>query len=177
MLRLSVFLITLIILAGCSKRDRLGDFIEEHHPEKSFFLYPSTLRMVNLKKNPDFNEMISNLERGRYFSFPNDPQNNENIRLLEKELLEDGYEEVIEIKNKEINAKVLLLDKKKPILFASIINEEMINLLEIEGMINPLKIPDLMENFDDEEFLNLFEITNFDQKNPQREHTEHQEPQ
>ena len=170
-------LITLVILAGCSKKDRLGDFTEAHHAEKSLFLYPSTLRMLNLENNEDFNEMIKDLEKGRYFSYPFNEDTSKKIKELEKQLLSDGYEELLEIKNKDLSAHVYLLDQKTPLIFASVTNENMISLVEIEGMINPVKIPGLLENFNNEEFLNILNINQPTKNDPHFEHSENKQPE
>ncbi len=177
MTRFCFIILSLILLAGCSEKDRLKEFTEKHHPEQSFFFYPSTLRMVNLKNNQDFNDMIREMEKGKYFSYPIDDQISSELKTLERELIENDYEEILEIKNKEINARVFLLEKKTPVLIAFIRNSETISVLELEGMINPVKIPKLMENFNDEEFLNIFNIGNRQQNNPHIGHTENQQPQ
>ena len=177
MSRILIIILTLIVLAGCSERNRLKDFTEKHRPEQSFVFYPSTLRMVNLENNQDFNDMIQDIEKGKYFSYPVSDEISSELKTLEKELTENGYEEILELKNKEISARVFLLEKKTPILTAFIRNNETINILELEGMINPVKIPKLMENFNDEEFLNILNIGNQHQNNPHIEHTEDQQPQ
>ncbi len=174
--------ITIFILAGCAPKDRLGDFLEEHKTRDSYFLYPSTLRMVNLENNQEFNDMIKDLERGRYTTYPKSDAFKTQIRELQKALINDGYEEVLEIKNKEIQARVLLMERKTPILFATIYDKENVHLLEIKGLINPVKIPDLMQSFNDEQFLNIFKLgnrgnQNHNHNNPHSEHTENQQPQ
>ncbi|MCB0688933.1 MAG: hypothetical protein KDC53_20485, partial [Saprospiraceae bacterium] len=61
--------IFLILLVSCNKYSRLepsailSELSEKEKVARSYFFYPSIMRMVNLQDNPSFNEMIKKVEK------------------------------------------------------------------------------------------------------------------
>jgi len=178
-MRILILVTVIASLVSCKKKDSITRFSEEHQMEKALYIYPSTLRMVNLKQNPDYNEFIEGLEKARYFSLKNNGENEKLIEELKADLLDEGYEEAITFRDKNNNAVVYVQDKKTPHVAAVIEMPEHYNVIDMVGMVNIAKIPALLESFNDKEFLNVIDITEKDKERKQHrveQHTEDQQP-
>jgi hypothetical protein len=60
----SVFLLLPMMLSA--QNHILTEFVELHKPGLTLHFYPSTLRMVNLERNPQFDEMIRHVKKARF---------------------------------------------------------------------------------------------------------------
>ncbi|GEM_PF-3246153 len=172
-----IILLFALLIFGCDTRDSITRFSEDNHMDREYYVYPSTLRMINLEQNEDFNELIEDLVKGRYFSIEKKAESKELIDGLRADLVEEGFEEVMTFHNSKADAGVYILDARAPRIAAIIELENEYNVIDVEGMLNVTKIPQLLENFDDEKFLNIIDITQRD-KNKHRveQHTQNKQP-
>lgn len=155
----------LILAAGCTKQNAVSDFVQDRDMARSLYFYPSTLRMINIDRNPEYDEMIEGIKLARYFILDSAQVLNADIPNLITELTNDGFEEVMYIKNKDTNIQVMALEKETPEFVILSKSDEEITLLEVVGMINVAKIPKLSQTFTTNGFL---DVLNLDGKNNNR---------
>ena len=154
---LSLFL-TIFSLSSYAQNSAVTDFKENHEIALSLYFYPSTLRMVNIEQNPEFNEMIRQVKKARFFKIDSGAVSKDDLKNLVVELTEDGFEEVMFVKNKNMDIKVWGLETKNPELVIISKSDEELMLLEINGMINIAKIPKLAETFNQNSFLDILKL-------------------
>ena len=154
---LSLFL-TIFSLSSYAQNSAVTDFKENHETALSLYFYPSTLRMVNIEQNPEFNEMIRQVKKARFFRMDSGTVSKDDLNNLVSELTEDGFEEVMFVKNKNMDLKVWGLETKNPELIIISKSDEELMLLEINGMINIAKIPKLAETFNQNSFLDILKL-------------------
>ena len=154
---LSLFL-TIFSLSSYAQNSAVTDFKENHETALSLYFYPSTLRMVNIEQNPEFNEMIRQVKKARFFRMDSGTVSKDDLNNLVSELTEDGFEEVMFVKNKNMDLKVWGLETKNPELVIISKSDEELMLLEINGMINIAKIPKLAETFNQNSFLDILKL-------------------
>ena len=154
---LSLFL-TIFSLSSYAQNSAVTDFKENHEIALSLYFYPSTLRMVNIEQNPEFNEMIRQVKKARFFKIDSGAVSKDDLKNLVVKLTEDGFEEVMFVKNKNMDIKVWGLETKNPELVIISKSDEELMLLEINGMINIAKIPKLAETFNQNSFLDILKL-------------------
>ena len=157
-----LFFLIFFPLACFAQNSVVTDFKENHATALSLYFYPSTLRMINVERNHEFDEMIREIKKARFFKMDSGSVSQNDLISLSEKLMNEGFEEVMFLKNKDLNVRVWGIDKRNPeFVIISRSNEELM-LLEISGMINIAKIPKLAENFNENAFL---DILNFNRKN------------
>ena len=155
--RLLIFCL-LLFATSCTKRNAVSEFVEDRDMALSLYFYPSTLRMINIERNPEYDAMIRNVEKARFFKLDSGQVVNVDISKLIAALNNDGFEEVMYVKNKESDIRVLALETEIPEFVILSKSDEEMMLLEITGMINIAKIPKLMQTFNQNGFLDVLSL-------------------
>lgn len=155
------FLILFIFLSfTCiAQSSVVTDFKENHETALSLYFYPSTLRMINIERNTEFDEMISEIKKARFFKMDSGVVSKDDLSRLEKDLTKEGFEEVMFMKNKDMDLRVWGLGRRNPELVILLKSGEELMLLEINGMINIAKIPKLTQTFNQKGFIDILNLT------------------
>lgn len=153
---LFIFLIQSFI--GFTQNSVVTDFKENHATALSLYFYPSTLRMVNLERNEEFDEMIRNVKKARFFRMDSGAVTKTDLQKLSAKLTEDGFEEIMFLKNKEMDLRVWGIEKRIPETIIISKDGHEVMLLEVNGMINIAKIPKIMESFNENAFLDVLNL-------------------
>ncbi len=155
------FLILIIFLSfACNAQNSIvTDFKENHDMALSLYFYPSTLRMINMERNREYDEMIQEIKSIRFFKLDSGTVSKVDLNRFKVDLRSEGFEEVMTIKNTDIDLQVWGLEKRTPELVIVSKSENEIMLLEIIGMINITKIPKLTQTFNQKGFLDIFKLT------------------
>lgn len=148
----------LILAAGCTKQNAVSDFVQDRDMALSLYFYPSTLRMINIDRNVEYDEMIEGIKLARYFMLDSAQVLNADIPMLITELTNDGFEEVMYIKNKDTDIQVMALEKETPEFVILSKSDEEITVLEVVGLINVAKLPKLTQTFSEDGFLDVFNL-------------------
>jgi len=145
-------------LISLAQNSVVTDFKESHSTALSLYFYPSTLRMVNLERNEEFDEMIREVKKARFFKMDSAAVSNDDLKQLSSELTEDGFEEIMFLKNREMDIRVWGLEKRIPETIIISKSGYEVMLLEVNGMINVAKIPKIMESFSENSFLDVLNL-------------------
>jgi hypothetical protein len=151
----------MIGMLSCNNTDSITRFSEENKMDKQYYVYPSTLRMVNLEENEEFYELIEDFKKGQFFSISNTPENSELVSELKATMVDEGFEEAMIYKSRDRDVTVFLLEKKIPKIAAIIKRDSTFNIVQVEGLINVAKIPALLEYFDKAEYLDVLDVINY----------------
>jgi len=141
------------------------EFKDNHDTSLALYFYPSTLRMVNLQHNQEYDEMIREIKKARFFKLDSGAVTPTDIASLSETLIKSGYEELMVMKSKGNDITVLGLEKRSPEVVVISKNGDECMLLEVTGMINIAKIPKLIDTFSSDGFL---DVLNLNQKKNDR---------
>jgi hypothetical protein len=132
-------------------------------PILSFCFYPSTIRMINLKNDPEFNEMVRDIENIRLYRYGEKGLSTEKIRSAMRHLMDKGFEDVLLISGNQQNTHLMAHNdyKGRPVIFGYIKRPEDSYLIEIAGLFNIAQLPDLMARFQESDFINVLELPTF----------------
>lgn len=159
-MKYKLFILFIILSYSCfSQSSVITDFKENHELALSLYFYPSTLRMINIDRNVEYDEMIRDIKKARFFKMDSGAVSKTELNKLIAELVKEGFEEVMFVKNKGNDVRVWGKEKRIPELIIISKSDEELMLLEINGMINIAKIPKLTQTFNRDGFLDVLNLT------------------
>ncbi|MEL6562036.1 MAG: DUF4252 domain-containing protein [Bacteroidota bacterium] len=119
-------------------------------------LYPSTLRMINISQNQDYNELVSDIDKILIYVLSPEFLEATDVHGFLKTYRDMGYEEYASVKSSTQNLVILGEGSEKVIGLLG--GENMGNslLFYMKGQINWQKIPALMETLKSNEVVDIF---------------------
>jgi hypothetical protein len=172
-MRALLMLIIITVMPGCNRTDSITRFGEEHKMDRQYYVYPSTLRMANLKQDEEFYKLIGDFEKGEFYSLSNTPENSDLVNQLKNDMIKEGFEEAMMYNARDRDVTVYVRERKVPKIAAILETDSTYNIIQIEGLINITKIPKLIKYFDKADYLNVLEII----QTPQKEHNVEHHPE
>ncbi len=152
------FLFISVFLVVSAQEDKFKDFAEEHS-DRAFCFYPSTIRMLNVGNNPEFNNMVSDIEKILVYKL-------DSISIADKlysSMLDDfrslGYEEFISVNGGGMETR-LLGNLQNPVnqYIGVFINDDISLTFYMKGDISLEKIPNLISSFNNDDFINIMDL-------------------
>lgn len=157
-----LFLVFLCVAAftftAYSQSKTIGNLVKADVHDTQLYFYPSTLRMLNISKDPAFYALVENVKHLRILTFASDslvgPGGNEIVKALEGE----GFEEAMSMRSQGANVRIYSKSPSEKMegLVAFVAQEDQNFVLELEGEVNPLKLYDLLQNGLDMPVLNSY---------------------
>jgi len=141
---------------GLAQSRTVDRFVEAHRPSQKFFLYPSTLRMVNLERNPDFYALVREVDKLRVLLYDKNENgfSRQTIRTLSQEVEAEEYEELMTFQTKEQRVHLYSLgeDDTPEGVVGLVETDDTIILTDLEGFVNLPALLNLFQgdfNFED----------------------------
>lgn len=156
-------LISLVLLLGFiapvfSQEQPLKDFAEDRKDRK-FCFYPSTLRMVNLTNNPDFDELISGIDKLLIYNLDSASRADKAYKQIISTYQELDFEEYASAYGGELNFYIYGKDIRKGTEYIGIIRQEdLLTAFYMRGTIAMNKLPQLMQSMGEGDFINPFDF-------------------
>lgn len=136
----------------------LKDYAEDRR-ERKFCLYPSTLRMINISQNEDYNKMIGGVEKLLIYKLDSTARADKSYKDLLTTYQDLGYDEYIAMYGGGTTMYLFGNEKSKTGEFIGVFGEEDMALaIYLRGNIAWGKIPELMNSFKDGDILNLLDL-------------------
>ncbi|MEM9340605.1 MAG: DUF4252 domain-containing protein [Bacteroidota bacterium] len=128
----------------------IKDFAESRRDVK-YCLYPSTLRMINIQKDPSFYELVNDIEKLLIYKLDSATTTSKEYLDWTNQYAKNGFEEYISI-NGVMN--LMVYGKEEEYVGFSGANGSVIAFY-LRGNIGLQKIPELMQNFEAGNILSL----------------------
>jgi len=155
---ISLLFFILLATPALAQEKPLKDYAEDRR-ERKFCLYPSTLRMINLKQDENFNEMVSSIEKLLIYRLDSAARADRSYVDMLKAYREQGYEEYISAYGGGTNMYLYGNENRNPSEFVGIFGDRDMTLaIYIRGMINWGKIPEFIDTIRDDEMLQFFDL-------------------
>lgn len=147
-------LLILITLSCFGQESIIKDFSEPRRPTNwmnPICLYPSTLRMINISGNSDFNELVNDIDKILIYTLDSATTVSDDYSSWIKEYEEIGFEEYVSLYGKQV-MKIFGKD------------EEYVGLMKAEGRLLTFylkgdipfhKIPTLINSFKEDDLLGI----------------------
>lgn len=122
-------------LSAFAQSKTVGQFMKKHEPSASFYLYPSTLRMINRDNNPDYQQLVRHIEKVSFLTFEkgSQPISKTKVRELQQALAGEQYEELMSFRDAG-NQVYIYAKGDEPEAYVSLVdNEEALMLFDMLG--------------------------------------------
>ncbi|WP_258101989.1 DUF4252 domain-containing protein [Marinoscillum pacificum] len=131
----------------------------EHKRDKKYCFYPSTLRMVNLKQNQDYNALVNGVDKLLIYTLDSATRADKSYRLLTDSYLAEGFDEYATIFGGSMNLSILGKEGKTQQYVGYFDQDgEVVVAFYLKGDIPWQKIPTLLQNMNDMDMLDLFDF-------------------
>ena len=155
---ISLLLILGYYLPGFSQEQPLKDFAE-NRKEMKFCFYPSTLRMINLTHNPDFDEMVSGIDKLLVYTLDSAARANHNYRQIVDKYKGLGFEELASATGGGLDLYIYGKDRRKENEFVGIIKQnDKLTAFYMRGEIDFAKIPRIIQTVKSGDVINPFDF-------------------
>lgn len=146
--------LALLIIPSMAQESIIKDFAEPRRPTRwmnPICLYPSTLRMVNIAQDPNFNEMVNDIEKVLIYTLDSATAVNKSYKDLLKTYEVEGFEEYFAMYGKQ---EMRIVGKKEEYVGIVAADGKAIAFY-IRGDIPFSKIPTLLQSFQGSDVLPL----------------------
>jgi hypothetical protein len=156
-------IVFLIILLGLfrpvsGQEQPLKDYADAHK-ESKFCFYPSTLRMINIAQNPDYNDLVNGIEKLLVYSLDSSAKADQSYKDIINSYREIGFEEYAAMYGGKTNFFLYGKENKDENQFVGVMkSEDEVYAFYMRGQIGWQKIPALMQNFQSEDVMNIFDL-------------------
>ncbi|MEE4259045.1 MAG: DUF4252 domain-containing protein [Bacteroidales bacterium] len=162
-MRSTTILISLVILLGLSweikaQEQPLKDFAEDRKDRK-FCFYPSTLRMVNLANNPDFDDLVNGIEKLLIYNLDSTARADKSYKEIITTYQELDFEEYASAYGGGLNFYVYGKENKKETEYIGVVKQDdLLTTFYMRGQIAMNKIPRLIQSMSEGDFINPFDF-------------------
>lgn len=130
----------------------------EHKRERKYAFYPSTLRMINLSQNPDYNEMISGIDKILIYTLDSATRADRSYLEIATAYSELGFDEYATAYGGDMTLSILGKEGGENEFVGFLGLEESVVVFYLRGTIGWQKIPALLNTMKEEDMINLFEL-------------------
>ncbi|MEQ8470880.1 MAG: DUF4252 domain-containing protein [Marinoscillum sp.] len=158
---ISIILWGLIIQPLSAQESILKEEIESKR-DKKFALYPSTLRMVNLQQNEDYNQLVSGVEKLLIYTLDSATQANKSYTSISAKYLEAGFDEYASIFGGDMTLSILGKTSRNSDEYVGYFAQKNgVFAFYLKGQIPWQKIPTLINNIQDLDVINFFDVKTY----------------
>lgn len=154
---MAILLLGLSIQPLLAQEEIIKGLIEQKRDRKYAF-YPSTLRMVNIGQNEDYNEMVSGVEKLLIYTLDSATQADKSYRAIADAYLNEGFEEYAMAFGGELSMAILGKESGTSSQYAGYFaQDELAVAFYLRGNIAWQKIPTLLSTMRKDDFFNLLD--------------------
>ena len=155
---LKIFIIILGLIQPLLAQESIfKDYVEEHNT-RSYCLYPSTLRMINLQENEAFDQMASSFEKFLIYELDSISVSNRSFNSMLTSFKAEGFEEYLTIIGAGNYTTVLGQEKRVNEMVGVFGIENQMFAFFLRGNIAWQKIPGLVNTLSKNDLFNVFDM-------------------
>lgn len=129
------------------------------HKDRKFCFYPSTLRMLNTAKNPDYYELVNGIEKMLVYTLDSAAKAGQSYKSLITSYKEIGFEEYVTMAGGKTNFILYGKENKSVNQYVGVMkSEDAMYAFYLRGRIGWQKIPALMQSFQSDDMINIFKL-------------------
>jgi len=129
------------------------------HKERKYCFYPSTLRMINIAQNPDYNDLVNGIEKLLVYSLDSAAKAENNYKEIITAYREIGFEEYAAMYGGKTNFFLYGKENKDENQFMGVMKvDDAVYAFYMRGRIGWQKIPELMQSFQSDDVINIFDL-------------------
>lgn len=155
MQKVALLIFCLLGFSACQEANFMDEFKSTYEPRFSIAMYPSTIRMINLQENPQFDQTFQQIEKLGIYMYNEWYEVDDLTMAFRAGVRQEGYEELFSVNSKDLKiAAYENHDSRNPNILAYSVSDSSFTLYDLHGMVDIAKLPDLMNSFSEEDFIN-----------------------
>jgi len=156
---LIVFLLLGGLFPSLRAQETLFKEFADAHKDRKFCFYPSTLRMINIAQNPDYNDLVNGIEKLLVYTLDSAASANNNYKEIINSYQEIGFEEYAVMYGGKTNFFLYGKENKDENQFVGVMKaDDAVYAFYMHGKIGWQKIPDLIQSFQSDDVINIFDL-------------------
>ena len=147
-----------IFLSVNAQEDRFKEFAEQHN-DRAFCFYPSTIRMLNIGDNPEFNNMVSGIEKLIVYKLDSISISDSLYNVMLDDFDSMDYDELLSIGGGGYSTLVLGSPEGIESQFVGVVISDNISVVFfMKGDISWEEIPKMISSFNSDDFINILDL-------------------
>lgn len=132
---MTTFTLLLFCFAANAQSKTITQFLEKHEPSASLYFYPSTLRMINLEKNPDYQRLVRNIEKLSFLTFEKKSADvgKSDFQALKEQLASEKFEELFSMNDQDNHIYVYAKGDDPEAYISVVDNQNSLMLFDMQG--------------------------------------------
>jgi hypothetical protein len=154
-----IFCLLVWILPSLKAQEAPFKDYADKHKDRKFCFYPSTLRMINIAKNPDYYELVNRIEKLLVYTLDSAANAGQSYKGLITSYKKIGFEEYVTMAGGKTNFILYGKENKDENQFVGVMkSEDAMYAFYLRGRIGWQKIPALMQSFQTDDMINIFDL-------------------
>lgn len=129
------------------------------HKERKFCFYASTLRMINISRNPDYYELVNGVEKLLVYTLDSSAKASQSYKGLITSYKKIGFDEYVTMAGGKATFILYGKENKDENQFVGVMkSEDAMYAFYLRGQVGWQKIPALMQSFQADDMINIFDL-------------------
>jgi len=144
----ALLVVLVVIFQANAQVGRIKELKEEDKASLSLYFYPSTIRMLNIDKDPAFYDMVKDIKSLRVMTVDTSKLEKKEFRKIKTGIIEENYEELASMRSGKSNITLLAKYDGDDMLgmIALVTQEASFMFLVMDGSIDPQKAMNMVQN-------------------------------
>jgi len=156
-----LFLVGLLVPAKAQEKP-LKDYADSRK-ERKFCFYPSTLRMINISHNPDFDKMVNGIAKLLVYNLDSTARAEKSYKKVLDSYRDMGYEELASMTGGKSQVYLLGKEEKHENEFVGFFETtDNISAFYLRGRVDFSTLPRLINAVKKDDFINIFDFNTSD---------------
>jgi len=157
--KLYITLIFLTVFLSVNAQENSFKEFAEQHNDRAFCFYPSTIRMLNIGDNPEFNNMVSGIEKLLVYNLDSISIADRLYDVMLDDFSSMNYNELVSIAGGGYETLVLGSPQDIESQFVGVVVLDNISVVfYMRGDINWEEIPKMISSFNNDDFINVLDL-------------------
>lgn len=157
--RFLLILFSLTVFLSVQGQESLFKEFADAHKERAFCFYPSTLRMLNISGNPDFNEAVSGVDKLLVYTLDSISVADRLYDGMLNDYRNKGFEEYISISGGTYTASLLVSPNTADMQYVGVFGDESSTMaFYLTGDLKWEEIPKMFNSIKEGDFINILDL-------------------
>ena len=144
-----LILLVVFLSTGAQAQSKTTENLQKKYSESlALFFYNNTLRMVNLREDKEFDELIKDIEKMKFLMIKKDGFAKSDYQKLINDYKAEAFEEMMTSRHEGKNFDVYMKDGKSKGMIVAVNDDENLYLLDIVGSFPLNKVTKLFSTID-----------------------------
>lgn len=129
------------------------------HKDRKYCFYPSTLRMINIGHNPDYNELVNGIKKLLVYTLDSAAKAGPSYKGMIASYRKAGFDEYVTMAGGKTTFILYGKANKPESQFVGVMkSEDAMYAFYLRGRVAWQKIPAMMQSFQSDDLINIFDL-------------------